>query len=280
MKAPFIGREALDAGRLTRHELRSKFVTIYPGVYVATGTRVTAKDRARAAWLWSRRRGILAGRSAAAIHGTKWLDGRAPAELIYDNRHRPNGIRTWADAIDEEEIQVIGGMRVTTAARTALDLGRRNPVDLAVTAIDALLNATGTKVADVELLRARHLGRKGIRMSRAALDLADPGAESPRETWLRLLVLRAEFPRPETQIPVRDEFGQIVARVDLGWAALKIAIEYDGDHHWTDRRQLAYDIRRSELLKSLGWIVIRVTAEDTPATILHRISSARAERAA
>ncbi|MDT5177212.1 MAG: hypothetical protein QOJ95_1410 [Mycobacterium sp.] len=60
----------------------------------------------------------------------------------------------------------------------------------------------------------------------------------------------------------------------MGWADLKVAIEYDGDHHWTDRRQLAYDIRRTELLRELGWIVVRVTAEDTPATIRHRIENA------
>lgn len=66
----------------------------------------------------------------------------------------------------------------------------------------------------------------------------------------------------------------------MGWADLKIAIEYDGDHHWTNRRQLSYDIRRTELLRELGWIVIRVTAEDTPATVLRRIEVARERRAA
>jgi very-short-patch-repair endonuclease len=81
-------------------------------------------------------------------------------------------------------------------------------------------------------------------------------------------------------VPVIDEYGQTVARVDLGWPGLNIAVEYDGDHHWTDRRQLAYDFRRGELLKSLGWIVVRVTAEDSPATILHRIATVLAERGA
>jgi very-short-patch-repair endonuclease len=278
METPFIGREALDSGRLTRHGLRTRFVVVYPGVYVKADSRITARERAHAAWLWSKRRATLAGRSAAALHGTKWLDGNAPAELIYHNRHRPKGIRTWADAIAEDEIEFVGGIRTTTPARTALDLARRQPLDPAVAAIDALLRATRTKVADVELLAARHQGDKGIRNARVVLDLVDPGAESARETWLWLLIIRAGFPRPETQVPVIDEFGQIVARVDIGWPELKIAVEYDGDHHWTDRRRLAHDIRRTELLMELGWIVIRITAEDSPETIRRRIGAAFVKR--
>jgi hypothetical protein len=274
METPFIGREAIDAGHLTRHQLRSRFTSVYPGVYVATGADVNARQRAKAAWLWSRRRGVLAGRSAAAVHGAKWQDDRAPAEMLYANRHSPNGIRTWADMIADDEIELIDGMQVTTAARTALDLARRHPLDPAVASIDALLRATRTKMADVAVLASRYQGHKGSRRAAAALDLVDPGAESPRETSLRLLIVRAGFRRPETQIPVIDQFGQIVARVDMGWADLKVAIEYDGDHHWTDRRQLAYDIRRTELLRELGWIVVRVTAEDTRATIRHRIENA------
>jgi hypothetical protein len=234
METPFIGREALDGGLLTRHELRGRFTAIYPGVYLDTG--VTARNRAEAAWLWSKRQGVLAGRSAAALHGAKWLDDNAPAELIYANRRPPSGIHTWADYVAEDEIQSISGMGVTTAARTALDLARRRPLDVAVAEVDALLNATRMKVTDVELLAEQHRGAKGIRDARLVFDLVDPGAESPRETWLRLLINRAGYPRPETQIRVRDGFGQVVARVDMGWSDLKIAVEYDGDHHWTDRR--------------------------------------------
>jgi hypothetical protein len=280
METPFIGREAMDAGLLTRHELRSRFTAIHPGVYVASEARVTARVRAQSAWLWSKRDGIAAGFSAAALHGSKWVDDHLSAELLYDNRRSPNGIRTWTDVAGADEVVTIAGMRVTSVARTALDLARRNLEDPAVEAIDALLNATGTKVEDVELLASLHSGIKGIRRARTTLALVDPGAESPRETSLRLLIVRAGYPRPETQIRVKDDFGQVVARVDMGWSDLKIAVEYDGDHHWTDRRRWAADIRRTELLKELGWIVIRVTAEDTPETIRRRIGAAWAQRGA
>jgi hypothetical protein len=140
--------------------------------------------------------------------------------------------------------------------------------------IDALGRATHCKMAEVELLAERYQGRRGIRRARTTLGLVDPGAESPRETWLRLLLIRAGFTAPQTQIPVYDNYGQLVAVLDMGWEGIKLAVEYDGDHHRTDRRQFNKDIRRAEAVAELGWIDIRVTAEDTPGGVIARVSAA------
>ncbi|ORV11319.1 hypothetical protein [Mycobacterium celatum] len=274
MGEPFIGSEVLASGQLTRHALRSKCVAIYPDVYVPADTEVTSVQRARAAWLWSRRRGVIAGHSASALHRAKWVDNRAPAALLYDYRRPPNGIRTWSDRVDDDEIQLIAGVSVTTPARTALDLACRNPVSKAVAAIDSLARATHLKMADVELLADRYKGRRGIRRARIALPLVDPGAESPRETWLRLLLIRAGFPPPTTQIPVYDEYGQLIAVIDMGWEHIKVGVDYEGDHHWMNRRRFYHDIRRADAVTESGWIDIRVTAEDTEAGIIRRVSAA------
>ncbi|TQR87288.1 hypothetical protein D8S82_07885 [Mycobacterium hodleri] len=279
METPFIGREALDAGDLTRHQLRSRFAAVYPGVYVAREAQLTARLRAEAAWLWSTRRAVLAGRSAAALHGAKWIDPRAPAELLHDNRHAPPGIRVWADAIADDEIAVIKGMRVTTPARTAVDYACRYQLDQAVAAIDALSNATRLKVAEIESIVARSNGRKGIRRARAVLELVDGGSQSPRETWLRLLIVRAGFPPPQTQVPVRNEYGVVIAHLDMGWEDEKIGLEYEGAHHRLSREQFAYDIRKHEQVREAGWRVLRVTSMDAPATVLTRLSELRASRA-
>ncbi len=274
MRELFIGSEAVASGRVTPYALRSQFVAIHRDVYIRPGTEITSAVRAEAAWLWSRRRGVIAGRSASALHGAKWIDGRALAELIYQNRHAPTGIRTWADRIEDDEVAMLHGMPVTTPARTALDLASRYPVDRAVALVDALARAARLKVADVELLAKRYPGRRGIRRALCALDLVDAGAESPRETWLRLLLIRAGFPRPRTQIPMHDQYGQLVAVLDMGWEDVKIAADYDGDHHRTDRRRFNQDIRRAEALTELGWIDVRVTAEDTPGGVIGRVSAA------
>jgi hypothetical protein len=279
MEEPFIGSEAVASGMVTRYALRSRFSSMHPDVYVAAGTELTARQRARAAWLWSRRRGVVAGRSASALHGAKWIDDRASAELLYDYRRPPRGIRTWSDRVADDEIQLIAGMPTTTPARTALDLACRYPVDKAVAAIDALARATDLKPIDAQILAERHGGRRGIRRARIALSLVDPGAESPRETWLRLLLIRAGFPPPRTQVPVYDGYGGLVAVLDMGWEDLKLAVEYEGDQHRTSRRQFNRDIRRAEAVAELGWIVLRVTAEDTPGGIIARVSTAWQRRA-
>lgn len=169
-------------------------------------------------------------------------------------------------------------MSVTTPARTAFDLACRNPIGRAVAAIDALTRATRLDTAKVELLAERYKGHRNIRRARRALKLVDAGSESPRETWLRLLLVDAGYPRPRTQIPVYGEYGELVAVVDLGWEDIKLALEYEGDHHRTDRRQFTRDIARFEALSDLGWIVIRVTADDTQGGILHRVAAAWARR--
>ena len=61
MGEPFIGSEAVASGRLTPYALRSQYVALYPDVYISRDAGITAGDRARAAWLWSRRRGVVAG---------------------------------------------------------------------------------------------------------------------------------------------------------------------------------------------------------------------------
>jgi hypothetical protein len=277
MGEPFIGNEAIASGKLMPYELRSRFVAIHHDVYLPTGAEVTAVTRAKAAWLWSRRKGVIAGQSAAALHGAKWVDAGGPAEILYDNRHSPTGIRTWADRFDDDEIEVVDGICVTTPARTAVDIACRYPVDSAVAKIDALARATKLKMADVEILADRYAGRRGIRRARVALDLVDAGAESPRETWLRLLLIRAGFPRPQTQIPVYNEYGVLVAVLDLGWEDIKVAADYDGDHHRT-RVRFNKDVRRHEEVTELGWIDVRVTSQDTEGGIIRCMEAAWGRR--
>jgi hypothetical protein len=273
MGEPFIGSEAIASGRLTPYQLRSRFTAIHRDVYLSPDTVITAVTRAKAAWLWSRRNGVIAGQSAAAVHGAKWVRTDRPAEIIYDNRHPPKTIHTWADSLEDDEVEILHGMRVTTAARTALDLACRYPVDEAVAAIDAHARATRLKLAEVELLADRAAGRRGIKNARTALSLVDAGAESPQETRVRLLLIRAGFPRPQTQIPVFNEYGVLVAVLDLGWEDVKVAADYEGDHH-RSRTRFNKDIRRHEEVTELGWLDVRITSYDTDAVIIRRVQAA------
>ncbi|HTQ17484.1 hypothetical protein [Mycobacterium sp.] len=279
MPEPFIGSEALVAVDVTKTQLATRYRRLFPNVYLERNTLVNNEFRARAGWLWSGRRGVVAGFSAAALHGSKWVDDAHAVELVHDNRRPPPGIKTHADRVSQDEIALIDGLPVTTPSRTALDLGCWYPLDESVAAIDALLAATDLKVSEGELLAERYPGRRGIRRAREALVLADGGAQSPKETWLRLLLIRAGFPRPQTQIPVSDEFGEVFAYLDMGWEDLKIAAEYDGEQHRTNTRRYRWDVRRQEKVERQGWIDIRVVAGDQEPGIIRRVAAAWARRA-
>jgi very-short-patch-repair endonuclease len=106
----------------------------------------------------------------------------------------------------------------------------------------------------------------------------DAGSQSPKESWLRMLLTDAGFPRPTTQIAVRDEFGYEFAYLDMGWEDVRVAVEYDGDQHRSDRAQYLWDIKRLRMLNSLGWTHVRVVNEDRPFDIIQRVREARSRR--
>lgn len=205
--------------------------------------------------------------------------GHRTTEIFHTNRNPLPGIRVRGDVLVEDEVAVVGGIPVRTPARTALDIGCWYPASEAVAAIDALARATDLKISDVDLLAQRYPGRRGIRQARTTLSLVDAGGQSPKETWIRLLLIQAGLPRPRTQIAVHDQNGNTVAYLDMGWDDVKVAVEYDGDQHRTDKRQYTWDIRRLELVARLGWIVVRVVAGDRPTDIIQRVRSALVQRA-
>jgi hypothetical protein len=275
-----IGSEALATGSLTRQDLRRGYVKIHHNVYGPVGKTLSARDQAYAAWLWSRRTATLAGLSAAAMHGARWLPVDVPAELARMRPGRPPGIVIHRGELAEDEVCLRQSIDCTTPARTAYDIGRRTPGDLGVIRVDALLNATRCTSDRVQRIADRYPGARGIRQLRTTLGLVDGGAESPRETQLRLLLVRAGFPRPDTQIPVHNERGKVARRIDMGWPTWKVGVEYDGEHHFTNAADYANDIVRLEFLAERGWTIVRVSAKQLRfdgERIIGRVSSALAK---
>jgi len=162
MRQPFVGAEAISEGRLTRGQLRWNHTAVHPGVYLPKSAERTLYLSTVAAWLWTGRKGVIAGRAAAALHGAKWV---------------------------ADEISRVGELPVTTPARTALDLARHLPRDVAVAHLDALAAATGVTFENAVALTDKYRGARGIRRARTALALMDAGAQSPEESRLRLMLI-------------------------------------------------------------------------------------------
>ncbi|MCV7092390.1 DUF559 domain-containing protein [Mycobacterium interjectum] len=276
---PFVGTHAIDAGTSTERELRRSCTRIYRNVYQRRDSGLTAKDRAVAAWLWSGKKAVVAGNSAAALLGAEWIDPHAPAELISSRKRPPPLIITRNESLLPGEATAVNGVAVTTPARTAFDLGRRPGLAPAVVAVDALARATGLAVDGVQPLVEVHRGARGVKQLRQVLDLVDAGAASPQETRTRLAIVAAGLPRPRTQIAVCNEWGAVLARIDMGWEQWRVGVEYDGAQHWTGPRIRANDIDRAAELERRGWRIVRVSADllrNRPDIVIARIRAALA----
>ena len=96
-----------------------------------------------------------------------------------------------------------------------------------------------------------------------------------RSRALRLIFVRGGLPTPETQIALPTIYGNARIRVDMGWPEWKVGVEYDGEQHWTDARQRAWDIERLVIAESEGWAIIRVSAEmmSRPAVVVERVAT-------
>ncbi|MCW2520082.1 MAG: hypothetical protein JWR46_2701 [Mycobacterium sp.] len=278
MSTVFVGSEALDRNEVTKGQLRWRYRAIYPDVYTPRIAAPSLYANTVGAWLWSGRRGPITGRAASAMHGAKWVDAKTPIELLWRNNRPPDGIITRNEHFTCDDVMEIDDMAVATPQRTAYDLGRYLARDEAVIHLDALSRATGLAADHVAPMMERYKGARGIRGLRTALDLMDGGAQSPRETWLRLLLIDAGYPRPQTQIPVLDADGYEFAFLDMGWEDVKIAVEYDGEHHRTDQGQYRWDVKRLRKIHERSWHHVKVIAGDRPWEILQRVANAWASR--
>ncbi len=272
-----LGGEAVAAGVVTRHELRRWYTNLYRGVYVRKDRDVSLRDRAIGGWLATRRRGVVAGVAASALHGAPWVDPTVPIELVGAKCAAQDGLIPRTERVADDEITRIAGLPVTTRVRTAFDLGRHLDRPQSLARLDALMWNQRFSIDQVLALADRYPRARGVRQLRELLPLVDGGADSPRESRIRLWLHDAGFPRPDTQIPVLVG-TRPVAFLDMGWRDFQVAVEYDGDHHRKDRKQYVKDIARLRMLEAMGWIVIRVIAEDDPDEWLARVEAALIDR--
>jgi len=161
----------------------------------------------------------------------------------------------------------VRGVRVTSALRTLSDLCPRLKGVEALALMDA---AVRLKLTDRPAL---------IHAQSVCMRLLGPlaeAAESPMETRLRWLLLKAGLPRPEVQRSLVDSHGRFVGRADMYYDRTRLVVEFDGGNH---RDRLIEDNRRQNMLISAGYTVLRFTASDIfsrPDTVVAQVSAAAA----
>jgi Protein of unknown function (DUF559) len=282
MDGPFLGSEAVKKGLLTPAEVRSeRFQSLFRGVFVEAGEEVDLLLRSRAAHLFAPKDGALSGYSAAVVLGAGISPPNASAELIapLGNVAGRRGLKVRQAALTAAEVCEVGGLRVTTPFRTAYDLGRRLALPDAVAAIDALARIGGFNPTSLLL---GPVGARGCRRLKEAVAFSDPRAESPMESRLRLELVLGGLPTPWPQYEVRDLNGTVLARVDLAYPKARLAMEYDGAHHFDDEFS-RLDRERDLRLDDLDWQTMRFTSDDLflrPQETVSRVRRRLAERLA
>jgi len=198
---------------------------------------------------------VVWGRTAAWLWG---IDAFAPDEqlllvpecIVPHHQGRPAyaDVRVVEGYLAPDAITNMGGVRVTTALRTALDLARRLPRPMALAALDAFAHARLVTLVDLKagLRLLRH--HPGIRQARELVALTEPATESVGESWLRLRIIDAGFPHPEPQIRLYDR-GVERYRLDLGFRSLRIGLEYDGELYHGALDQRTHDEQRRMMIK-------------------------------
>ena len=271
MYRPIIGSEAIAGGLVTRGALRWNYRAILPDVYLPAGARRSTLSRAYAAWLWTGRKGVIAGRTAAALHGVKCVEDDAPIEIIAKPRRPQPGFVVRNERLNSDEIERFGDMSITAPARTAFDLAKRLPRNEAVIHLDMLSAVTDLSRADVRLLEERYRATRGTVDAYDALELMDGGARSPEETTVRLWLVDGGLPRPQTSIEIRDHRWESV--IGMGWPEARVGV------HWAGHRpNLASDILFRDLLRRLDWHLIEVTEPHGPANVVGRCREALRRR--
>jgi hypothetical protein len=149
------------------------------------------------------------------MDGGRWVQAETPIELIWRCGRPPPGMQVRNERIDAADVVVIDDIPLTSPERTAFDLARHLPRDVAVAHLDALARATGIDATAVLQLADRYPRARGLTRARIALPLLNAGARSPRETRLRLILIDDGLPAPRTQIEVGD--GTNRAFIDMGY---------------------------------------------------------------
>lgn len=270
---PFTVRES-TAREIPYSRLRAKdLIAPSRGIREAVGQNDTVLSRAEA-YIQLNPGSCVSHVSAAKIHGiavpSKYEDVLHLARPARGSLTRRNGVVSHRLALRPQDIVIINGLPVTSVFRTFVDLGTLLHLDDLVAAGDSIVSEHHRhfgkpRLPMIPVARLRKLvenTRKihGIRAARLAIDLIEPGVDSPPETQIRLMLGRAGLPVFVPNCRIDAEIG-LPVWADLGCREYKTCIEYDGGHHLTPEQQ-QYDARRDQRTREADWAQVKLNKLD------------------
>ena len=268
--------------------LRRGWVSPYRGVYVRRALLGRADPTRRHVTLAAAR--VLTSslgphanrRTAALVHGLPLL-GRPPQvpQLVRPPRHprdRSETATLQVAPLPDPDRTSVGGIPVTSLARTATDVARTSPLRDAVVVADAALRR---RLPHEDLLVAarRCAGWPGGAAALAVARFADGRADGPLESITRVAYAEQGLPAPETQVEVWSPSGDLLGLVDFLWRDQRVVGEADGLGKYDEPLALRKEKRREEALRLCGLEVVRHGWDDVWSAPAQAALAARVRRA-
>lgn len=281
---PFIV-SARGGRSLSRMQARhARFALTSRGVRMTAADVDTDQARWLAAQLPLRPEVVLSHSTAAQIHGLPLpyrLQRILPAHVSAPRDvHRPRRRDLISHSTDlaEDDVMTVDDLRVTTPARTYVDLAALLELSDLVAVGDVLLRDHGLTRARLDTQARVRDAYAGRILALRAVDWLDGAAASPRESHLRVLLREAGLPRPEVNGTITDDQGGFLAIGDLVFRVERVIVEYDGVAH-APVEQRAKDASRRAVLREHGWIVVEIVGEDMlyPDRVIRRVTAALAD---
>ncbi|MGZ0146815.1 type IV toxin-antitoxin system AbiEi family antitoxin domain-containing protein [Kribbella sp. WER1] len=207
------------------------------------------------------------GLDLSKVHVTR-LDGQSGGRVA--------GVQHHLGAVTADDLTLVGGRPVTTAARAAVDSACTAPFEVAVVGVDAAMRVGGLSAEEVRRLSGAIEFWPGSVAARKALRFGNGLSESVGESRLRVLMSEYGLPEPMLQVDFRDRHG-FIGRVDFYVPACRTVIEFDGavKYRGGSAEVLVQEKYREDRLRALGLKVVRTTWPDLDdhaalAATLHR----------
>jgi hypothetical protein len=250
----FATRREVERGRLHR---------IHRGVYAVGVPQLSLRGRYTAAVLACGPDAALSHRAAANLWGLRSnAAGRIEVTAPRGRTQLPGIQMHRTRMLDPRDFTVVEGIRVTTVARTLLDLAAvLRPSDLVVAIDRAERLGIFDLTAVVEVLK-RARGRKGAKALRRAIAAYVPSTQKSKleRRFRRLLENRPGIPGPAFNALVDGETG--THEVDAFWPHERLAVQVDGFEFHRTRRDRERDAASDADLELAGFRVMRFTWDD------------------
>lgn len=263
----------LSDARIRTLVRRQVLVPVRRGVYARADAAAAAACRAKdqhalqvaAALAVAGPHAVVSHRSAALVHGLELLGQPAGIVTVTQSPADACGHAAWPGtrlhiaALPAEHVTTLAsGLRITTVARTVIDLARASSLRAGVVTADSALRSGQTSLRELQVVLAGCARWPGIRRAREVTGFSDGRSESVLESLARVVFREQRLPPPELQVWVGGD-DMVVGRADFLWRRYRTIGEADGALKYGGPAGAIAQLQRDARLREAGFEVVHFT---------------------